>query len=194
MASDGSARSPVLHRFGIRLGLEVIGVEASRDEHCPIRPSTGGFDEHLGAIWNKVTKLRRSSMDFICTGRVKDEAGLAWGWAVVSVRGRPSRRRLPNAEDARRRAGIARREWRVDSRRILNRLSEHGYEGPITAEPFAKCRSIDGLAVDCYVRLVAAALRGMAFADWLKASSGWPPAGLDALLPLPCHGAARFLR
>lgn len=154
----------VLHRFEIRLGLEVIGVEASRDERAiPFVRRLADFDEHLGAIWDESPNFGLIVDGFHLYGAGEEiEAGLAWGVErIVSVHvadlpagASPERARMRDDE-----RGLPGENGAIDSRRILNRLSEHGYEGPITAEPFAKCRSIDGLAPSIAVRLVAAALQ-----------------------------------
>jgi len=54
----------------------------------------------------------------------------------------------------------------IDARRLLRRLAEEGYDGPVTAEPMAGCRSLAGLSAGLTVRHVAAALRSV-----------WPESG-----------------
>jgi sugar phosphate isomerase/epimerase len=46
----------------------------------------------------------------------------------------------------------------VDVRRFLGRLAIEGYEGPVTAEPLANCRSLAGLEPLAVARRVKASL------------------------------------
>jgi sugar phosphate isomerase/epimerase len=49
----------------------------------------------------------------------------------------------------------------VGTRGLLRRLATEGYDGPVTAEPMAGCRSVAGLSPERTVRRVAEALRSV---------------------------------
>ncbi len=154
-----------LSDFGIRLGLEVIGVESSRPGRnaafvhrlADLGPLRDALERATGSPVGVVV----DSWHLFAAGE-PTTAGLAWGadsvvwvhvadlppgaWAdrstlVDSVRGLPGER------------GI------VDSRGLLTALDVDGYTGPVTAEPLASCRSLTGQAPETVARRTAEALR-----------------------------------
>jgi len=92
------------------------------------------------------------------------EAGLRWGvervvWVhVADLPGStvPDRAQIVDAE-----RGLPGENGTVDSRKLLDRLDELGYDGPVTAEPLAGCRSLRGLGPEGKARAVALAIRSV---------------------------------
>ena len=152
-----------LGAHGIRLGLEVIGVESSRPPGAePFVARLGELDEALGAIWAESPNLGLllDAFHLFAAGE-PIEAGLAWGgdrvaWAHVAdlPPGAPlDRARIVDAE-----RGLPGENGAVDAREFLARLAIEGFEGPVTAEPLALCRSLVGLDPPGVARRVKASL------------------------------------
>jgi sugar phosphate isomerase/epimerase len=154
----------VLDAHGIRLGLEVIGVASARPGRGrPFVHRLGDLDRVLGAIWDESPNLGVLVDGFhLYAAGEPIEAGLAWGvrrvvWVHVAdlpASAGPDRAAIRDHD-----RGLPGDHGAVDSRALLALLAEAGYDGPVTAEPLAGCRSIAGLAPVEVARRVAAALR-----------------------------------
>jgi hypothetical protein len=57
--------------------------------------------------------------------------------------------------------GVPGEHGAVENRRLLEALAGLGYDGPVTAEPLAGCRSLAGLTAEMTARNVAAAIRSV---------------------------------
>jgi sugar phosphate isomerase/epimerase len=140
----------LLDSYGIKLGLEVIGVESFRTgRREPFVARLGDLDRELGEIWAESPNLGilLDAFHLHAAGEAI-EAGLAWGvgrvcWVHVAdlpPGGSSERSRIVDAN-----RGLPSENGAVDVRGFLARLVSEGYEGPVTAEPLANCRSLAGL-------------------------------------------------
>ena len=153
----------VLDEFGIRLGLEVIGVESSRTGHGePFIARLADLGRELPAIWHEAPNLGILLDAFhLHAADEPIEAGLAWGveevvWVHVAdlpPSAPADRSRIVDAD-----RGLPGENGAVDVRRFLTRLANEGYDGPVTAEPLANCRSLAGLGPPAVARKVKASL------------------------------------
>ena len=155
-----------LDAHGVRLGIEVIGVASSRTGRGePFVRRMADLDPVLGALWHEAPNLGVvvDSWHLYAAGEPV-EAGLAWGvervvWVHVAD--------LPASAPADRAAmqdldrGLPGERGLVESRRLLQRLSEAGYDGPVTAEPMVGCRSLNGLTPGQAVARLAEAIRSV---------------------------------
>jgi sugar phosphate isomerase/epimerase len=57
--------------------------------------------------------------------------------------------------------GLPAEHGAIDNRGILRALREGGYDGPVTAEPLARCRSLAGLDARTTAGVVARAMRSV---------------------------------
>lgn len=153
----------VLADHGIALGLEVIGVPSFRTGRgVPFiarMADLGGLLETLSASAPNVGVLVDSLHLFAAEEEM--EAGLRWGvervvWVHVadmpaSFRGG---RHTINDDDR----GLPGETGNVENATLLAKLDEAGYDGPVTAEPMASCRTLAGLSAKEVVHRVAASL------------------------------------
>jgi sugar phosphate isomerase/epimerase len=156
----------VLARSGVRLGLEAIGVETSRGNGGdPFVYRLADLGDALGPLRGAAPNLGvvLDGFHLYAAGESID-AGLARGVDdVVWVHAAD----LPSGADAERSAMIDRERGlpgehpAVGTRALLHRLAAVGYDGPVTAEPMAGCRSLAGLGPEETVRRTAAALRSV---------------------------------
>lgn len=156
----------VLDVHGVRLGLEVIGVESFRKgEGIPFVPRLADFDQRLGALWDEAPNLGIliDAFHLYAAGETV-EAGLPWGvgrvvWVHVAdlPKGAAADRRLMHDNDR----GLPGEHAAVDCRGMLERLERAGYAGPVTAEPMPGCRSLAGLNPEATAHHVAAALHSV---------------------------------
>ncbi len=70
--------------------------------------------------------------------------------------------------------GLPSENGTVDSHRLLRRLVDAGYNGPVTAEPMTGCRWLAGLSTEATVRRVAEALHSVWPAASLRHSGSRP--------------------
>jgi sugar phosphate isomerase/epimerase len=156
----------VLDGFGIRLGLEVIGVESSRTGRgLPFLFRLADLDQVLDSIRVEAPDVGivLDSWHLYAAGE-SVEAGLAWGVdqvVVVHVADLPSGAsadRLAMNDNDR---GLPGEHGAIDSKVILNRLSRAAYEGPVTAEPMPACRTLAGLTPESIAGRVARAMRSV---------------------------------
>lgn len=157
----------VLAEHGVRFGLEVIGVESSRTGRgLPFVTrlgDLGGLLEALSAQAPNVGVLVDGFHLFAAGERV--EVGLAWGvdrvvWVHVADLPasvvQPDRRTMRDAD-----RGLPGENGAVPNAALLATLDEAGYDGPVTAEPMAACRTLAGLSPGEVAHRVAAALRSV---------------------------------
>jgi sugar phosphate isomerase/epimerase len=153
----------LLNDFGIRVGLEVIGVESfrsGRGERFVTR--LGDLDPKLGTIWDESPNLGilLDAFHLYASGE-PIEAGLAWGveqivW--VHVADLPPGANLDRTTIIDANRGLPGENGAIDLRNFLARLLREGYKGPVTVEPLANCSSLRGLGPTETVMLVKQAL------------------------------------
>lgn len=156
----------MLDRFGIRLGLEVIGVASSR---------TGRglpFVARMADLGPVLSSLRDEAPN---VGIVLDgwhlyaagesfETGLMWGlpgvvW--VHVADLPAKALADPSAMIDGDRGLPGENGAIDNRGLLQRLSDVGYHGPVTAEPMPGCRTLAGREPEAIAQMVASALRSV---------------------------------
>ncbi len=161
-----TAIARVLNAAGTRLGLEVIGVESSRTGSLEPLYARLGSD----AVGELLDTLRQEvpGVGLLIDTFHLQAAGEPWevGWsrpiedvvwihlADVPEAVREDRRTILDAE--RELAGVVEFET---TREFLLRLRGQGYDGPVTAEPMGKCRSLTGLSIESAARRVRESLR-----------------------------------
>lgn len=156
----------VLEPYGVMLGLEVIGVERFRKgTGVPFVACMADLDRRLPAIWDEANNLGIlfDSYHLYAAGEPA-EAGLAWGiervvWAHISDLDRDApddRAAITDGDRA-----LPGHRGAVDCKGHLQRLWAQGYKGPVTAEPLAGCRMLQGLDDETVARNVAGALRSV---------------------------------
>jgi sugar phosphate isomerase/epimerase len=156
----------VLADHGSRLGLEAIGVESFRTGRgVPFVPRLGDLDRVLGALWDESPELGILLDGFhLYAAGETIEAGLSWGvkhvvWVHIAdlpATAGPDRRLIRDDD-----RGLPGENGAIDSRDLLRRLAEEGYDGPVTAEPMAGCRALAGMSPGSAVRRVAEAVRSV---------------------------------
>ena len=148
---------------GIRLGLEVIGVASARTRRgAPFVHRLADLDRVLGDVWLEAPNLGVLVDGFhLYAAGEPVEAGLAWGvrrvvWVHVAdlPRSAPPDRAAIQDHDR----GLPGEHPAVPTADLLRRLAIAGYDGPVTPEPMAGCRSLAGLTPEQAVRRLAGAL------------------------------------
>jgi sugar phosphate isomerase/epimerase len=164
-----AAMARILEPFGIRLGLEVIGVASFR---------TGRgfpFINRLADLHPLLEALRREVPN---VGIVLDgwhlyaagesvEVGLAWGvsevvWTHIADLPAEAPRDPAAMNDNIR--GLPGENGAIDCKALLQRLADAGYNGPVTAEPMPGSRALLHLKPEAVASRVAQALHSV-----------WPP-------------------
>ena len=141
----------LLDAHGIRLGLEVIGVESFRTcQREPFVARLGDLEKELGAIWAEAPNLG-ILLDVFHLHAADEpiEAGLRWGISRVCwvhIADLPPEGPLERSKIIDANRGLPGENGAVDVGGFLARLAREGYEGPVTAEPMANCRSLAGLS------------------------------------------------
>ncbi len=153
-----------LGRYGMRLGLEAIGVERFRSGRTPPFVTRLG---DLGPVLNPLASdhanvgllldtfhlyASNERLDEAIGGRV---ASIVWVHVADLPAGASGERAV--IEDHER--GLPGEHGAIDNRGILQALLDGGYDGPVTAEPLARCRSLAGLDARATAGVVARALR-----------------------------------
>lgn len=140
----------LMHGYGIRIGLEVIGVESFRTGRAePFVTRLGELDRELGPIWRESDNFGILLDAFhLYAADEPIEAGLAWGvdqvvWVHVADLPPGASGERATIVDANR--GLPGENGAVDLKGFLARLDLEGYDGPVTAEPLGRCQSIIGL-------------------------------------------------
>jgi sugar phosphate isomerase/epimerase len=156
----------ILNDHGGRLGLEVIGVAASRPGRgLPFVHRLADLDAALGVLWDEAPNLGIVLDAFHLYAAGEDlEQVLARGvgrvvWVHVAdlPAGADRDRRLIRDD----RRGLPGENGAIAVGDILRRLADLGYEGPVTAEPWGGCRSLVGLDLVASARTVATALEAV---------------------------------
>jgi sugar phosphate isomerase/epimerase len=161
----------VLAPFGIRLGLEVIGVASSRTGRGqPFVTRLADLDQVLASLWNQAPNLGiildawhlyaagESALIALRSGSPQ----VVWIHVADLPAGAP---REPTAMiDSDR--GLPGENGAIDSKSLLQQAKQAGYDGPVTVEPMAGCRSLAHLSPPMIAGRARAALRAI-----------WPPAG-----------------
>ncbi len=140
----------VFSRFSIRLGLEVIGVASFRTgDGWPFVTRMAELEAPLGALFHSHPSVGVLADVFhLHAADEPVDAALAWGidrviWAHVADLPATSNGNRASIVDADR--GLPGESGWVGVAGFLKRLQEAGYDGPVTAEPLARCRSLQGL-------------------------------------------------
>jgi sugar phosphate isomerase/epimerase len=154
----------VLEREGVRLGLEVIGVDASRTGRGePFVHRLGDLDAALGALRRTAANVGLLVDGFhLYAAGEPIEAALSWGVAqVVWVHVADLPRSAPPDRAAIRdgHRGLPGDHPAVPTAELLRQLAAAGYDGPVTPEPMAGCPALSGLSPGEAVGLLAHALR-----------------------------------
>ena len=161
-----TAIANVLAVEGIRLGLEVIGVESSRQGLGePFVHRLADLDRVLDGLWDLVPNLGilLDGFHLYAAGETLEQ-GLAWGvgrivWVHVAdlpATSSPARSAILDHE-----RGLPGEHPAVGTAALLAGLHANGYEGPVTAEPWGNCRQFRGQDPSRVVAITAAALRSV---------------------------------
>ncbi len=156
----------ILDDHGVRLGLEVIGVESFRTGPGePFVARLTDLDRELGPIWAEAANsgILLDAFHLYAAGE-SIETGLAWGvdkvvWAHVAdlpASATGDRSKIVDSD-----RGLPGENGAVDVRGFLERLASEGYDGPVTVEPLEGCRSLAGLGPVTIAGRVKAALDGV---------------------------------
>ncbi len=152
-----------LGRYGMRLGLEAIGVERFRSGRTPPFITRLG---DLGPVLDPLAAehpgvgLLLDSFHLYASGERLDDAvggrvaSIVWVHIADLPAGASGERAL--IEDHER--GLPGDHGAIDNRGILHALRDGGYDGPVTAEPLARCHSLSGLDARTTAQVVARAL------------------------------------
>ncbi len=154
-----------LAQFGICVGLEVIGVKSSRGER--LAPFIHRLDQ-LEPLREAVERSAKVDMGVLLDSwhlYAADEplahamwwpaSRIVWVHVADLPRGDSTDRSLM-IDSVR---GLPGEHGAIDSYALLHALKEGGYDGPVTAEPLAKCRTLAGLSPDEVARATARSLR-----------------------------------
>ena len=157
----------VLDAFEIHLGLETIGVASSRPgrnvpfiftlgQLAPLlrelatlsggRPGIVADSWHLHAVSEPVEDVFALGADGVVWVHVAD---LPVGASLDRAKMIDSERGLPGDNGA------------INSSALLFAMAEAGYDGPVTAEPLAKCRTLAGFSPEDAARKAAESLRSI---------------------------------
>ncbi len=153
----------VLDDHGIRLGLEVIGVESFRKgPGGPFVARLADLDRELPTIRDESPAIGLLVDAFHLYAAAEPiDAALARGagdvvWVHVADLPRGASGERSKIIDAER--GLPGENGAVDSAGLLGRLARDGYDGPVTAEPLARCASLMGQGSDAVARRVKESL------------------------------------
>ena len=168
----------VLGSFGCRLGLEVIGVAASRTGRgLPFVHRLADLDAVLGngPDGTSVPGIVLDAFHLHAAGEDVAQI-LTWAagrivWVHVADLSAGADRDLRQIRDDRR--GLPGESGAVAVADLLHLLAAMGYDGPVTAEPWGSCPSLAGLDLDASARTVAEALKAV----WPGSGAGRPHAG-----------------
>lgn len=158
-----SAIAEALAPHGFRLGLEAIGVARFRSGRRPPfitrLADLGPVLDPLAATHEGVGLLL-DTFHLYASGEPLEDAlargvdAIAW----VHVADLPAGADPDPAQIEDHERGLPGEHGAVDNRGVLATLRERGYDGPITAEPLARCRSLAGLDPGATAAAVARAL------------------------------------
>lgn len=156
----------VLGAEGVRLGLEVIGVQTARSgEGDPFVCRMADLDPLLDALRSEAPNVGVLVDGFhLHAAGEPPETGLRWGAErIVWVHAAdlppgpvPDRAAISDLD-----RGLPGENRAVPTAELLRRLAAAGYDGPVTPEPMPGCRSIAGLSPDETVGRLAEAIRSV---------------------------------
>ncbi len=137
----------ILADHGSRLGLEIMGpASARRGPGAVFVHQYRRLAEHLGELRAEHPNVGVlvDAFHLFAAGE-GEEAGFVWGvdsvvWVHLADSANPARLRVLDQERA-----LPGETGLADCRGLLERLAAEGYEGPVTVEPLAHCRSLQGL-------------------------------------------------
>jgi len=154
----------VLNEFDIRLGLEVIGVESSRTARGqPFICRLDQIETLRGEIESRASVPVGVLVDSWHLYAAEEPISHAFSWEIDKIvwvhvadlpLGASSDPKL--MIDAVR--GLPREHGETKSHELLAELKKRGYQGPVIAEPLARCSSILGLPPDRVADLAARSL------------------------------------
>jgi sugar phosphate isomerase/epimerase len=156
----------VLALHGIRLGLEAIGVASSRSGRgLPFVTRLAELKRHLQPLWSAEPNVGLV-VDAFHLYAADDDPRPALAHAVrdvvwVHVADLPRSASPDRAAIQDQQRGLPGEHGAVDSARLLKWLAGAGYEGPVTVETMADCRTLAGLSPAEAAQRVAAALRSV---------------------------------
>ena len=136
-----------LQPFGIRLGLEVIGVASFRTGRgLPFVTRLADLGQLLDSLRDEAPNVGivLDSWHLYAAGE-SVEAGLAWGveqvvWTHLADLPAAALRDPAAMNDNDR--GLPGENGAIDCKALLQRLASAGYHGPVTAEPMPGCRTL----------------------------------------------------
>ncbi len=152
----------VLADHGIKLGLEVIGVSKfRRGTGVPFITRMSDLVPTLEAIWDQPNVGLLGDVFHLYAAGEPITQALGWGvdrvvWVHVADLPRGAaidRKAIIDAE-----RGLPGKDGTIDCRAFLRMLQEAGYDGPVTAEPLARCESLVGHEPDDVARRVKSAM------------------------------------
>jgi sugar phosphate isomerase/epimerase len=159
----------LLDDHGIRLGLEVLGVPSARTG-CGVPLFTGyedqTFQDLMRALQAQSPRMGLWLDTFHIHGAGESVEAIVRRWGISPVvgvhladlpAGAPADRQAMRDQDR----GLPGDHGAIDARRFLKVLNDFGYDGPVTAEPFAGCASLRGLRPAAKTCQVAARLRAV---------------------------------
>ena len=161
-----SAIAAALAPYEMRMGLEALGVARIRSGRTPVfltrLGDLGPVLEPLASSFAGVGLLLDTFHLYASSESLESALGRGVGsivWVHVAdlPPGTPPDPGL--VEDHER--GLPGENGAIDNAGILRVLHERGYEGPVTAEPMARCASLAGLGPDSTAEAVANALRSV---------------------------------
>jgi sugar phosphate isomerase/epimerase len=159
-----SALADALAPYRVRLGLEAIGVARFRSGNMPPYITRLG---DLGPVLDPLVAaypgvgLLLDTYHLYASGERLDDAlargvgSIVWAHVADLPAGAPADPAL--MEDHER--GLPGDHGAIDNRSVLAVLRDLGYDGPVTAEPLARCRSLVGLDPRATASAVARSLR-----------------------------------
>lgn len=156
----------VLAPFGIRLGLEPIGVASSRSGRgLPFVTRLAELKRHLQPLWRAEPNVGLLIDAFHLYAADDDpRPALAHGarevaWVHVADLPRSASSDRAAIQDQQR--GLPGEHGAVDCSRLLKWLASAGYDGPVTVETMTGCRSLAGRSSSEAAQRAAAALRSV---------------------------------
>jgi sugar phosphate isomerase/epimerase len=150
----------------MRIGLEAIGVERFRSGRtAPFITRLGDLGPVLHPLESDHANvgLLLDTFHLYASGERPEDAiagrvaSIVWVHVADLPAGASGERAV--IEDHER--GLPGEHGAIDNRGILRALREGGYDGPVTAEPLARCRSLAGLDARAAAEVVARAMRSV---------------------------------
>ncbi len=165
----------ILAQAGIQLGLEVLGVATAREARGDAYlwrhgdPALAELVRDLNALV-PATRPARPTVGLLADAfhlhAAGETAAVLSGWpreqlVWVHIADLPADFQGPLAAIRDEDRGLPGESGHVELREVFELLRTQGYDGPVTPEPLAGCRSLAGLEPGQRIRAVAAAVRGL---------------------------------